>query len=426
MFPRVAPTLEDDETLYSWCAAVHRMSSQPRSQKTSEALFGNSHSMRQHDVPHSIGALACHFGGSTAILALLRGHTAASCYFPFLSPSERAAILRAAAEAKPHWSRALLGVSRSRPIQHLLRWCNQCIVGDVSTVGRSYWHVQHQLPGTLICQRHGEPLLSVPGRHKQWLTPTDCSGASPRHSGGTAEFVAAAVAAEATRHEYVNANSIRSHVLWRLRDIGVIHSLSRASHSRLERWFRASQMGAICRSEESGLTSLADGTWIASELWRQKRSHPARWIALWSALEWRDPSDGVLAWRDACSGAHLDRDGQHLLFGSELSEVRAPTRVYDVLKTANTYAEAMLALGVGRSELVRWLTSDRQLQSNWRARLRAMRVEALLAEAVTPGAVQAAQGYDGIELRQADLRWLAKNAPEAYWSALSKRQRRLF
>jgi len=39
---------------------------------------------------------------------------------------------------------------------------------DTAEYGLAYWHRSHQLPGTLDCVGHGEPLLSVPMQ----LTPS--------------------------------------------------------------------------------------------------------------------------------------------------------------------------------------------------------------------------------------------------------------
>lgn len=45
-----------------------------------------------------------------------------------------------------------------------LRWCEACVKVELSTLGESYWHRCHLLPGVCTCAIHGTPLL-------QWAAP---------------------------------------------------------------------------------------------------------------------------------------------------------------------------------------------------------------------------------------------------------------
>lgn len=58
------------------------------------------------------------------------------------------------------------------------RYCEQCLVEDEDVHGQGYWHRAHQLPGVLVCYRHGWALNVVPvewiHRHRHSLfLPTD-------------------------------------------------------------------------------------------------------------------------------------------------------------------------------------------------------------------------------------------------------------
>ena len=53
----------------------------------------------------------------------------------------------------------LLGLGRLRqPKNLLLRFCKSCVNDDYASLGETYWHRLHQLPGVLICHKHREPL----------------------------------------------------------------------------------------------------------------------------------------------------------------------------------------------------------------------------------------------------------------------------
>ncbi len=54
----------------------------------------------------------------------------------------------------------------------VLRACPACVKSDAKTVGRAWWHVQHQLPGCLVCLKHSEPLLEVPVQRRALILPS--------------------------------------------------------------------------------------------------------------------------------------------------------------------------------------------------------------------------------------------------------------
>ncbi len=54
----------------------------------------------------------------------------------------------------------------------VLRACPACVESDAKTVGRAWWHVQHQLLGCLVCLKHSEPLFEVPVQRRALILPS--------------------------------------------------------------------------------------------------------------------------------------------------------------------------------------------------------------------------------------------------------------
>lgn len=429
--PSNLPAIEEEETLYSWCATVHALAGGIRSEDTSHALFGNSHSPRQHDLPRGAKALQKSLSCvANNPVELLRIHTVAACYLPFMSPSELELLkTEISSGTTPHWRRRLLSASRSLPVKHPLRLCSLCCIEDAETTGRAYWHVHHQFPATWVCTRHSEALWILSGHLRRWLLP------SP-HLKGLAKLpyldsdvaaIAAAVSQEISTFQVVNTDALRSCTLKRMRDIGVIHSLGGARHDRLEAWFSSSAMGQMCAASNSGMSSLADGSWIPAHLWRKKRDHPARWIVLWSSLGWHNADEACKALVEACSNATPTDRGQFVLFEPQEQSIRAPDHVYVAFEHCGSYKAVMSHLQVNRGDVVRWLESDPELRRTWkrnihssRAHLTEQRLKASMVTLLAGGA----DIRSFLEKNAADVRWLAKLAPSVHQTLLGNLSRR--
>ncbi len=368
------PSLEPDETLYSWSCYVHKVSANVSAEKTSQALYGATHTVRQHELPTRVALLAQEIGVQLPVADLLRQHTVLRCYLPFIHPEKRDEAFRAAAAGEPFWQRSLLGASRSRAISHPLRLCAACVSADQEQCGRALWHVQHQLPGAWHCSRHEEPLLLAKSRPKQWLAPEAAlSEARPIAAPTGASMIAAGVGAAAGRQLQINATGLRNGAIARLQELGVLHSRHSVRHDRLTAWFKSTDMSRLCANSDSGLQALADGSWIASQLWRQKRNHPARWVVLWSALQWRDSKDASRQFADASAQRVVDASGQFVFEELCVSRV-TPSVVEAVLEQATSYREAIEAIGCSKVDLVRWLELDPALRLRWRERRRQVRL----------------------------------------------------
>lgn len=123
-----------------------------------------------------------------------------------------------------------------------------------------------------------------------------------------------------------------------------------------------------------GLANLADGTWIAPQLFRRKSSHAVRWVVLLVALGMEHGWSGTTVIDDLLRASPVTHDGQFVLFEDLPLQYTAPERVWKVLEWADSYGAAMTALGASRHDIGRWLKADRALHRMWLDRLRSERL----------------------------------------------------
>lgn len=251
-----------DETLYSWCSTNHILSCQQNSEATGAALFHAKHAARQHEFPQSMEVfISASQSTDDSLTEILRSHTVAGFYLPFLNRQEQAEI---AAEGlrheSPHWNRRLIGSSRTLKIVHPLKWCCSCVQDDVAKVGRAYWHTSHQFPITVFCEKHDEPLTLNNMRSRKWRMPSQSTGFSfdlSPHATRAAQHVAA-VSAALREIQSIDMSAVRLSTLLRLKEMGVIHSVDGARHERLNRWFSSTGSSALARIAQPQMTQLIE------------------------------------------------------------------------------------------------------------------------------------------------------------------------
>jgi hypothetical protein len=157
------PAFEADETLYSWCARYHLLSGNVLPRQTSQQLFAHASAGLHPDFPMCIDQLVKRSNGTLGNREDLIFQRTPFCVFARFLDKERVALVteNMGARSAPRISRMLgLVVSRiEHPVQ--LRACNRCIKADVEAYGTSIWHLEHQLPGVMICRAHKTPLLAA-------------------------------------------------------------------------------------------------------------------------------------------------------------------------------------------------------------------------------------------------------------------------
>lgn len=169
----------DDETLFSLCSRIHRVSGNVFASVTCQQLFQHRTAGSQHDFPARIDRFVERskgaYGQSNEIIA----RTLLPYFLPWKSETLAAQAMARVRHTNAGPLKFLLGISTSRFRAHLpLKACDGCISDDKNRNGVAYWHLTHQYPGVWICPRHHEPLREANvkatgvGRFL-WFLPSD-------------------------------------------------------------------------------------------------------------------------------------------------------------------------------------------------------------------------------------------------------------
>lgn len=163
------PPLEADEIPYSWLVTYCQLSGLPSARVLLERLH-LAHYQLASQFPGYIPFIC----GQAHVSAheVIHEHTILPVFQPFLHPKTYSSAFAnlATGRASNLHSRMSLVANRVNS-GTVLRACPACVESDAITVGRAWWHVQHQLPGCLICLKHSEPLFEVPVQRRALLLP---------------------------------------------------------------------------------------------------------------------------------------------------------------------------------------------------------------------------------------------------------------
>lgn len=172
------PMLWSDETLYSWCGAVHGSCPSPNAVETSRRLFGAPYAALMHDFPSHLDGLNRTLAGelgSSDYLALR--HTLLG-YFLVAQPAHVCQkIISDSVTGANSSLKFRLGIAASRVGgHHPLKGCSRCFDEQEANVGRAYWRVQHQAPSAMYCEDHDELLElawdpTTPVHRRGWILP---------------------------------------------------------------------------------------------------------------------------------------------------------------------------------------------------------------------------------------------------------------
>lgn len=151
------PGLRSDETLYSWVARYHVLSSNACSRTTSRQLFGNPRAALRTDFPVQLDALvertAGAFGGAAQIA---HQHSAFGAFAPFLGVGLFGKVSQAMRAGDSFAIGRMMGLITSRiGTPAPLKSCAACADEDVRSHCVAHWRVEQQLPGARICPKHG-------------------------------------------------------------------------------------------------------------------------------------------------------------------------------------------------------------------------------------------------------------------------------
>jgi len=180
------PSIDQGETLYSWCARYHRISGSVSAITTSLRLFGSKTGGFVVDFPGRIG----HFSEVTASILgspeqLIENHTLYPLYAAFRPQETMAIVQNLMLGSNVERVKFILGLPASRAAtSHPLKFCPTCAHEELVAHGIAKWWRDHQWPSALLCPRHQTSLHYIPSSkelHKvtSWITPDCLAGSTP-------------------------------------------------------------------------------------------------------------------------------------------------------------------------------------------------------------------------------------------------------
>lgn len=154
------PPLLPDETLYSWIARYHVLSSNACSRTTSRQLFGNPHAALRTDFPVQLDALVERTAGAFGDAGhIAHRHSAFGAFAPFLGAQLFGKVSQAIRAGNSFAIGRMMGLTTSRiGTPAPLKSCAACAEEDVRSHYVAHWRVNQQLPGARICLEHGSLL----------------------------------------------------------------------------------------------------------------------------------------------------------------------------------------------------------------------------------------------------------------------------
>ncbi|WP_160691712.1 TnsD family Tn7-like transposition protein [Clostridium sp. C2-6-12] len=145
------------ETLYSMIARYHIWSGNLNSKATLKDLFNTTSVTAGRELPANINLLVNNLPHKCTLTVdeIIKKHTLYKYYTAFL-PSERANYIYdlMAGENGSFIFTALGMCNNNMKIDSSLKYCNQCVESDRNNFGEAFFHIEHQVPGVLMCQKH--------------------------------------------------------------------------------------------------------------------------------------------------------------------------------------------------------------------------------------------------------------------------------
>ncbi len=153
-----------DETLHSRASRYHYLSGNLHDRYTLQDLFGSHTFAPTSNLPSHLLALCARLPRQMATSPdeLIEEATLFPYFRPFLSKTQVNACRQAMLSNNAGDLKITMGVVASRiGGDNSFRYCQACVKADDHDHGIAYWHRVHQLPGVLVCPRHGEPLFEL-------------------------------------------------------------------------------------------------------------------------------------------------------------------------------------------------------------------------------------------------------------------------
>lgn len=180
--PGFLPSLDDDETLFSWGARYHRRSGNAHPRDSSRILYGDENAGSRYDLPSHVNNLVNSTAGLTgAADSLILRHTIFGALAKVLDPKTTTEALSMMRGASIYGLKGKLGLLTSGlGADHPLKGCHRCIEEDMATGSGARWRVEHQWPSVWVCRHHRVALSQVLAsaltrKPRPWLLPDGVS-----------------------------------------------------------------------------------------------------------------------------------------------------------------------------------------------------------------------------------------------------------
>ncbi|MBL0385553.1 TnsD family transposase [Tumebacillus sp. ITR2] len=291
------PQLYPDELLYSWFARYHLYCNNASPKQTMIDLYGDEKQLAVPDLPtnlEEINGRVRHFIKQTAD-DWISQHTFFRFYTSFALPEFRARAQETMrTNARDSSLHMLTGVMASTfKDKKYFEYCAICAEEDLKTHGEMYWHLPHQLPGVLVCTKHGVPLRKslAPFRpdnrhHYVAATRETCPSLAPiiSYDPKTMEHLQE-ISLEAERlvqRDYTfDREAIRQTYLVLLQKQELARGKSHVYQRKLAEQFRAFYGDECLRILQSEVSMEGENSWLRAITRKHRRAfHPIRHLLL--------------------------------------------------------------------------------------------------------------------------------------------------
>lgn len=164
------PCFRKDETLYSWCAHYHILSSNPTARQTCAQLFGHRDAGLKHDFPIHLDKLIDRTLGQLGTRdQIILDRTPVGSFARFVESARLQTVCNLMGTGPEHRVARTLGILAGHQVSPApLKACSVCMSESIAGTHSSIWRLDHQLPGVYICKDHDCRLLvATPEAHRR-------------------------------------------------------------------------------------------------------------------------------------------------------------------------------------------------------------------------------------------------------------------
>lgn len=376
--PGYFPAPEQDETIFSVCARLHRLRGGAPAQTCTRLGLRGGHT--HPSVPAGLERMQSLSRGLIgADEATLRSRTVLRAFLPLMPHERRIATIAACrSNAGAATATARAGLNRYTHSRSLLKFCPICAAMDDERVGVAYWRTSHQLPGAWICVEHGMVLRYVEHqtRRSGWLLPCDVPPAVPQVTvSGQLKLLGLQRVIEWLCGQYkVEPVHLQIMLRQRLRRAGLCRSELKWHQAEVDHLARLA--ADYCSDlDVPDIRQLNATDWLTPLFHESRHYDPLTWAL---AMSWTgDTRPDLLAAEYQAAAARKPQADLFDSYSRVCRRTSAPEDLYRAFAHADRKAEAVSASGLSEFEVDSWLRRDSGLKPFWESqRRRARRLSA--------------------------------------------------